>query len=237
MPFPADPCKRRRNFVCLGSGPHEPGGHASSSRPSAAPSARSPLRGPRWPSMRDAAIRDRRRRQRSRRLRARCAARARASPPSCVVLVHEPRAGVANARNAGLRAARGEFIAFLDDDETRRRNLARRTPARAVRDERRRGLRPGAHTACRRASRSPRLFRSLLRARSGPRRRADPDVLRLRQQPGPPRRAAFGRSRSPPERNEIGGEDDLLFQGMQASGAASPGPPAPWCSKRPSLPA
>ena len=34
-----------------------------------------------------------------------------------VVVVHEPRAGVANARNAGLRAARGELIAFLDDDE------------------------------------------------------------------------------------------------------------------------
>jgi succinoglycan biosynthesis protein ExoM len=34
-----------------------------------------------------------------------------------VTVVHEPRAGVANARNAGLRAARGAFIAFLDDDE------------------------------------------------------------------------------------------------------------------------
>jgi len=34
-----------------------------------------------------------------------------------IVVIHEPRAGVANARNAGLRAARGELIAFLDDDE------------------------------------------------------------------------------------------------------------------------
>ena len=34
-----------------------------------------------------------------------------------VTVVHEPSAGVANARNAGLRAARGQLIAFLDDDE------------------------------------------------------------------------------------------------------------------------
>lgn len=31
--------------------------------------------------------------------------------------VHEPRSGVANARNAALSVAAGEFIAFLDDDE------------------------------------------------------------------------------------------------------------------------
>lgn len=31
--------------------------------------------------------------------------------------VYEPEAGVANARNAGVAAARGIFIAFLDDDE------------------------------------------------------------------------------------------------------------------------
>ena len=34
-----------------------------------------------------------------------------------VTIVHEPRAGVANARNAGVRAAKGRFIAFLDDDQ------------------------------------------------------------------------------------------------------------------------
>jgi glycosyltransferase involved in cell wall biosynthesis len=34
-----------------------------------------------------------------------------------VAVVHEPHPGVANARNAGLAAARGELIAFLDDDE------------------------------------------------------------------------------------------------------------------------
>jgi succinoglycan biosynthesis protein ExoM len=34
-----------------------------------------------------------------------------------VRIVHEPRAGVANARNAALAAAQGDMIAFLDDDE------------------------------------------------------------------------------------------------------------------------
>lgn len=33
-----------------------------------------------------------------------------------VVLVHEPTPGLGNARNAGLRAAKGEILAFTDDD-------------------------------------------------------------------------------------------------------------------------
>jgi glycosyltransferase involved in cell wall biosynthesis len=34
-----------------------------------------------------------------------------------VVYVHEPNPGLANVRNAALRCAKGELIAFLDDDE------------------------------------------------------------------------------------------------------------------------
>ena len=34
-----------------------------------------------------------------------------------LVYVHEPRPGVATARNAGLAAAQADLIAFLDDDE------------------------------------------------------------------------------------------------------------------------
>lgn len=39
--------------------------------------------------------------------------------PSDVLIryVHEPEAGVANARNTGVAAAGGDFVAFLDDDE------------------------------------------------------------------------------------------------------------------------
>ncbi|MFI4976027.1 MAG: glycosyltransferase family 2 protein [Caulobacterales bacterium] len=37
--------------------------------------------------------------------------------PFAVRYVHEPRSGVSNARNAGVAAAAGPLIAFLDDDE------------------------------------------------------------------------------------------------------------------------
>jgi succinoglycan biosynthesis protein ExoM len=40
-----------------------------------------------------------------------------AEAPFPVIYVHEPRSGVANARNAALRAAAGAFVAFLDDDQ------------------------------------------------------------------------------------------------------------------------
>jgi glycosyltransferase involved in cell wall biosynthesis len=37
--------------------------------------------------------------------------------PIAITYVHEPRTGVANARNAAVGASDAEFIAFLDDDE------------------------------------------------------------------------------------------------------------------------
>jgi hypothetical protein len=43
--------------------------------------------------------------------------RLRHEAPFPLVFVHEPRPGVATARNSGLAAATGELIAFLDDDE------------------------------------------------------------------------------------------------------------------------
>ena len=40
-----------------------------------------------------------------------------ASSPVLILYLHEPRPGISHARNRGVEAARGEFIAFIDDDE------------------------------------------------------------------------------------------------------------------------
>ncbi len=40
-----------------------------------------------------------------------------ASPQFTIRYVHEPAAGVSNARNRGVREANGQVVAFLDDDE------------------------------------------------------------------------------------------------------------------------
>lgn len=135
-----------------------------------------------------------------------------------LVVVHEPLAGVANARNAGLRAARSELIAFLDDDEI--------APASWLAELIR----------VREAHAADVVFgpvRTKLAAR--PRDHQDYfDAFFSREADhaeGPIsmfygcgcsliRRAALP-SAEPfsTARNEIGGEDDLLFQAMEANGA------------------
>jgi len=135
-----------------------------------------------------------------------------------VKIVHEPRAGVANARNAGLRAARAEVIAFLDDDEI--------APAGWLADLLRVQAAHGADVVfgpvrTKLASR-PRDHEAYFEAFFA----RDPDhaegVLDMFYGCGCSlmRRAALP-SAEPfsMERNEIGGEDDLLFQAMEAGGA------------------
>jgi succinoglycan biosynthesis protein ExoM len=135
-----------------------------------------------------------------------------------VVYVHEPRAGVAYARNAAMAAASGELIAFLDDDEE--------APAGWL----------AALLACREACDADAVF--------GPVRARAPDHVALHRaylerffsRLGPERggvidhyygcgnslvrRAALPDAKAPfsLERNHIGGEDDLLFGQMQARG-------------------
>jgi succinoglycan biosynthesis protein ExoM len=139
--------------------------------------------------------------------------------PFPVRYVHEPAAGVANARNAGLTEAKGGLIAFLDDDEEAPAGwlaaliAAQRTydadvvfgPVHARADWNRIGNRVYFE----------RFFSRFGPEESGPiteyygcgdslvRRAALPD-------PNRPFSAI---------RNHIGGEDDLLFGAMQQAGA------------------
>ncbi|MDP3494798.1 MAG: glycosyltransferase family 2 protein [Hyphomonadaceae bacterium] len=136
-----------------------------------------------------------------------------------VVVVHEPRAGVANARNAGLRASRGDTIAFLDDDE-----LA--PPAwlaqllRVQREKKADVVFGPVRTKLAATPRHHEEYFSAFFAR-------DPGhaegIINIFYGCGCSliRRAALP-SAEPfsMERNEIGGEDDLLFQTMQAAGAS-----------------
>jgi glycosyltransferase involved in cell wall biosynthesis len=133
-------------------------------------------------------------------------------------VVHEPRAGVANARNAGLRAARGELIAFLDDDEI--------APAGWLAELMR------VQKACN----ADAVFGPVrTRLASPPRDHREYFDAFFARDPGHAegligtfygcgcslvRRAALpAHEPFSPERNEIGGEDDLLFQTMEAAGA------------------
>jgi succinoglycan biosynthesis protein ExoM len=139
--------------------------------------------------------------------------------PFPVTYVHEARAGVANARNAALTAARGDWIAFLDDDEEAPPawlsclvTTARRFAADAV-----------FGPVRGRALDAPPVHRAYLEqffSREGP----DQDQLLDRYYgcgDSLVRRAALPDADRPFSaiRNTIGGEDDLLFGHMQQAGA------------------
>ncbi len=135
-----------------------------------------------------------------------------------IVIVHEPDAGVANARNAGLRVARGGLIAFLDDDEI--------APAawlaellRVQRDHDADVVFGPVRTRLSCAPRDHHAYFEDFFART-PRHAEGPITLFYGCGCSLLRRAALPSSQPfSMTRNEIGGEDDLLFQGMEASGA------------------
>lgn len=133
-------------------------------------------------------------------------------------VIHEPRAGVANARNAGLRAARGEVIAFLDDDEIAPANWL----AELMRVQKAHAADVVFGPVRTRLASPPRDHREYFEAffareavhAEGPISTfygCGCSLLRRAALPSPEPFSAT--------RNEIGGEDDLLFQGMEAQGA------------------
>jgi len=142
--------------------------------------------------------------------------------------VHEPRAGVANARNAGMAKASGALIAFLDDDEEAPEGwLAALLTAQVRYDA---DVVFGPVRA--RAPDSVAEHRDYLErffSRLGP---AQAGVIDHYYGCGDSllRRAALPDPVSPfaAERNQIGGEDDMLFGQMKAAGATFAWEPAAW---------
>jgi succinoglycan biosynthesis protein ExoM len=149
-----------------------------------------------------------------------------------IVVVHEPRAGVANARNAGLRVARGEMIAFLDDDEI--------APSTWL-DELLRVQKTSqcdvvfgpVRTKLVDPPRKHRAYYEAFFARDPGHAEGEIDhvygcgcsLIRRGALPSPEPFCA--------ERNEIGGEDDLLFQRMVETGARFAWAPGAWVWETP----
>lgn len=148
--------------------------------------------------------------------------------PFPVIYVHEPKAGVANARNAGMARASGELIAFLDDDEEAPAGwLAALLAAQARFDADVvfgpvKGRAPAEIV-------EHRDYLERFFSREGP---AEACILDHHYGCGDSliRRAALPDPAAPfaAERNLIGGEDDMLFGQMGAAGKRFAWEPAAW---------
>jgi succinoglycan biosynthesis protein ExoM len=148
--------------------------------------------------------------------------------PFPVHYVHEPRPGVAHARNAGMVKASGELIAFLDDDEEAPTGWLAALLAAQGRYEADvvfgpvRARAPAGVT-------QHRDYLERFFSREGP---VEAGVIDHYYGCGDSllRRAALPDPVAPfaVERNHIGGEDDMLFGHMQANGARFAWEPAAW---------
>lgn len=145
--------------------------------------------------------------------------------------VAEPRPGVAFARNAGVGASTAPLIAFLDDDQVASPNWL------------------SALLAAQKRMKADVVFGPIDGVVSGLDRRHDAYLSRFFSRFGPleeglidhaygcgnslVRRAALPHPVAPfaAERNEIGGEDDLLFGAMRARGSTFGWAPDAWAQE------
>ncbi|KRA59620.1 glycosyl transferase [Caulobacter sp. Root655] len=148
--------------------------------------------------------------------------------PFAVHYVHEPRPGVANARNAGMARAGGELIAFLDDDEEAPAGWLAALLAAQVRYDA--DVVFGPVRA--RAPAGVAAHRDYLERFFSREGQAEAGVIDHYYGCGDSllRRAALPDPVAPfaVERNHIGGEDDMLFGHMRAGGARFAWEPAAW---------
>ncbi|KQZ26111.1 glycosyltransferase family 2 protein [Caulobacter sp. Root1472] len=148
--------------------------------------------------------------------------------PFPVHYVHEPRPGVAHARNAGMAAVRGELIAFLDDDEEAPAGWLAALLAAQARYQADVVFGPVRARAPASVTRH-RDYLERFFSREGP---AEAGVIDHYYGCGDSllRRAALPDPVAPfaVERNHIGGEDDMLFGHMRAGGARFAWEPAAW---------
>ena len=145
-----------------------------------------------------------------------------------LIYVHEPEPGVANARNAALGAARGEFIAFLDDDEEAPETWLAAMIAAQIRLDADVVFGPVEGRSPPEVGRH-RTYLEWFFSRTGP---AEETLLEdyygcgcsfLKRSALPDPKAPFSAIR-----NHIGGEDDLLFGQMRLGGARFGWAPQAW---------
>lgn len=153
--------------------------------------------------------------------------------PFPIIYVHEPRAGVAYARNAAMAAANGELIAFLDDDEEAPEGWLAALLAAQKRYKADAVFGPvrarAPETVARHRVYLERFFSRLSNDAEGVIDHyygCGNSLVRRAALPDPTRPFSL-------ERNHIGGEDDLLFGRLQAAGGVFAWAPKAWVHEDP----
>ena len=136
-----------------------------------------------------------------------------------VIYIHEPKTGVANARNSAIKACDADFIAFLDDDEAAPAGWLARLTAVQARFDADVVFGPVEARLADSATRYSGYFTRFF-SRFGP---ESSQVLNSYYGCGNSliRRSALPKDHAPfsIERNDMGGEDDQLFHGLMTNGA------------------